>query len=240
MTQSQQIKKVFKLVTVWLIMKRGQYKIYLFRHGQTTYNRDGRFTGQSEAKLTAMGRKHANTIAKELKNKEFQVAIHTHLSRSKNTLKPVLKFHPECKLILQDDRMIERSYGELEGTTHEQFIDRIGEQSYDLRIQGDAIENLKPKLRDKVEEFLGEKEYKAIHRGYKVAAPGGESFKDVEKRVKSFIKDLKKFVRKNKVNVAISAHGNSIRLFRKIMERAPKKSVVKWFIPYDKVFEYNI
>lgn len=220
-------------------MKRG-CKIYLFRHGQTTFNRDGRFTGQKEARLTVEGRKHAEKIARKLKDKKFGVAIRTRLSRSKATLKPVLEFHPECKIILEDDRMIERSYGELEGTTHEQFVDGIGKQSYDLRVQGDAIENLAPKLRDKVEELLGKEEYEAIHRGYKVAAPGGESFADVEKRVRSFIRDLKKFMRKNKVNVAISAHGNSIRLFRKIMERAPKKSVVKWFIPYDKVFEYSI
>ena len=217
-----------------------RFKIYLFRHGITTFNRDGRFTGQMEARLTAEGRKHARVIAKKLKGKKFGVAIHTRLSRSKDTLRPVLKGHPECKVVLEDDRMIERSYGDLEGTTHEQFIDKIGEQSYDLRVHGDAIENLEPKLRDKVEEFLGEVEYKAIHRGYKVAAPGGESFADVEKRVKKFIKWLKKYIRKNKVNVAISAHGNSIRLFRKIMERAPRKEVVSWFIPYDKVYVYDV
>jgi len=216
------------------------FKIYLFRHGKTTFNRDGRFTGWMDSKLTAEGKRHAGIIAKKLKGKKFEVAIHTRLSRSKDTLKPVLKFHPECKLILEDDRMIERSYGELQGTTHEEFIDKIGKRSYNLRVHGDAIENLEPKLRDKVERFLGNEEYRAIHRGYKVAAPGGESFRDVEKRVRIFIKDLKKFMRKNKVNVAISAHGNSIRLFRKIMERAPKKDVVNWFIPYDKVFEYSV
>jgi len=215
-------------------------KIYLFRHGQTTYNRDGRFTGQSEARLTKKGREHAKTIAKKLKNKSFQMAIHTRLSRSKDTLKPVLKDHPECVLIIQDDRMIERSYGELQGMTHEQFVDRIGRQEYDLRVHGDAIENLESKLRKKVEKFLGTEQYEAIHRGYNVAAPKGESFKDVEKRVKSFIKDLRKFMKKNKVNVAISAHGNSIRLFRKIMEKASVEETVKWFIPYDKVFEYTL
>jgi broad specificity phosphatase PhoE len=68
-------------------------KIYLFRHGQTTYNRDKRFTGFQDAKLTAKGRAHARTIAKKLKNKKFQVAIHTRLSRSKDTLAPVLKMH---------------------------------------------------------------------------------------------------------------------------------------------------
>jgi len=221
-------------------MKRVKNKIYLFRHGQTVYNRDHRFTGQSESRLTAKGRRHALKIAKELKNKRFQVAIHTHLSRSKDTLKPVLKGRPECKLILEDDRMIERSYGELQGTTHDQFIDKIGEQSYDLRVHGDAIENLSPEKREKAEKFLGVEEYKAIHRGFTVAAPGGESFRDVEKRVKSFIKNLKKFMKKNKVNVAISAHGNSIRLFRKIMERASVAETVSWFIPYDKVFVYGV
>jgi len=221
-------------------MKKRKYKIYLFRHGQTTYNRDGRFTGHRDSKLTKKGKTHAKTVAKKLKNKKFQVAIHTSLSRSKDTLKPVLEGHPECIMIIQDDRMIERGYGDLQGMTHEQFIDRIGKQEYDLRVEGDAIENLPPKLRDKVEEFLGTEEYKAIHRGYKVAAPNGESFKDVEKRVKKFIKTLKKFMRKNKVNVAISAHGNSIRLFRKIMEKAKVEQTVKWFIPYDKVYEYTI
>lgn len=219
-------------------MKR--YEIYLFRHGKTTFNRDGRFTGHLDSKLTAEGKRHAKKIAQKLKDKKFEVAIHTRLSRSKDTLKPVLEFHPECKMVLEDDRMIERSYGELQGMTHDQFIDKIGKRSYDLRVHGDSIVSLEPKRRKKIEKFLGTEEYKAIHRGYNVAAPGGESFADVEKRVKSFIKDLKKFMKKNKVNVAISAHGNSIRLFRKIMERAPRKKVVNWFIPYDKVYTYEI
>ena len=50
----------------------------------------------------------------------------------------------------------------------------------------------------------------------------------------------KNYMKKNNVSVAISAHGNSIRLFRKIVEKASVKDTVKWFIPYDKVFEYDI
>ena len=221
-------------------MPRQKYKVYLFRHGKTNYNEKGMFTGWKDSKLTKNGIKDARIVAKKLKNKKIQVAFYTHLSRSKDTLKEVIKYHPECTVKIEDDRMIERSYGDLEGTTHEKFIDKIGEKLFKLEFEGDAIENLSPKLREKVEDFLGEEEYKAIHRGYKVAAPNGESFADVEKRVGKFIKYLKKYVRKNKVNVMISAHGNSIRLFRKIMERAPKSDVVKWFIPYDKVYEYEI
>ncbi len=215
-------------------------KIYLFRHGQSTFNRDGKFTGWMDARLTRKGKEQAKTIAKKLKNKKFQVAFRTSLSRSKETLKPVLKFHPECKKILVDDRMIERSYGIFEGTTHKDFIKKIGRKEYSLEIHGDAIENLNPKLRKKVEKFFGEKEYEAIHRGYNVKVPRGESFADVEKRVGSFIKWLKNYMIKNKINVAISAHGNSIRLFRKIMENATRDEATKWTIPYDKIFEYTL
>ncbi|HKL24331.1 MAG TPA: histidine phosphatase family protein [Candidatus Nanoarchaeia archaeon] len=215
-------------------------KIYLFRHGKTYYNEKGIFTGWKDSKLTKQGIKNAKEVAKKLKDKKIDVAIQTSLSRSKDTLKEVLKYHPECKKILEDDRMIERSYGDLEGSSHDSFIKEIGKRSYNLRVHGDAIENLSQEKRKKVEEFLGKKEYKAIHRGYNVSAPNGESFADVEKRVKKFISWLKKYMKKNKVNVAISAHGNSIRLFRKIMEKASKKEAIKWDIPYDKYFEYDV
>ncbi len=216
------------------------YKIYLFRHGKTFFNIKGIFTGWKDVNLAPEGIKNAEKIAGILKNKKIQIAFQTRLSRSKDTLKYVLKFHPECKKIITDDRMIERSYGILEGTSHEKFIKKIGKKIVDLKIEGDALENLIPKDRKKAEKFLGQEEYRTIHRGYNVAVPKGESFADVEKRVKKFIIDLKKFIKKNKVNVAISAHGNSIRLFRKIMENSTRDKATEWFIPYDKVFVYRI
>jgi 2,3-bisphosphoglycerate-dependent phosphoglycerate mutase len=221
-------------------MKKRVCKIYLFRHGQTYYNKNGWFTGWKESKLTPLGIKQAKIIAEKLKDKKFQVAIQTKLSRSKDTLKPVLKYHPECKKIITDNRMIERNYGALNGTSHESFIKKIGNQEYDLLRHGDAIENLSPELRKKVEKLLGAEEYEAIHRGWDSPPPHGESFAMVEKRVKPFVKWLMGYVKKNKVNVAISAHGNSIRLFRKIVEKASIPETVKWFIPYDNYFEYSV
>ena len=192
-------------------MKGRGLKIYIFRHGQTYYNEKGIFTGWRDVKLSPRGLRAARKIALKLRKKKFQVAFYTRLSRSKDSLKEVLKFHPECKKLVRDDRMIERDYGRLNGKKHEDFI----------KEKGGA-------------------EYKLIHRGYNIRPPGGESFSDVEKRVKSFIKYLKKFMKKEKVNVAISSHGNSIRLFRKIMEHASKEEAIKWFIPYDKYYEYTI
>jgi broad specificity phosphatase PhoE len=193
--------------------KRGKkkYYIYVFRHGQTYFNKNKMFTGFKDSKLTPLGIKQAKVIAKKMKNKKFQVAFQTTLSRSKDTLKPVLKYHPECKKIITDNRMIERSYGKLSGHHHKTIIEKYGQEQFDK-----------------------------WHRGFHNRPPGGESFADVEKRVKSFIKYLIKFIKKNKVNVAISAHGNSIRLFRKIIEKRTIKETISWFIPYDKVFTYTI
>ena len=185
--------------------------IYIFRHGETTYNRDKRFTGFHNPPLTKRGIKQANAIARKLKNKQFGIAFHTRLKRSKQTLKIVLKYHPECKKLKEDNRIIERNYGQLNGTTHKDYIEKYGKEAFNK-----------------------------IHRNFYARPPKGESFADVEKRVSKFIKDLIKLMKKEKVNVAISAHGNSIRLFRKIMENASIKDTCEWIIPYDKFFDYKI
>lgn len=214
--------------------------IYLFRHGQTTFNRDQKFTGFANPALTKLGIKQAQKVARKLKGKKFEVAFHTRLKRSKDTLKEVLKYHPECKVLLEDDRMIERNYGDLNGSTHNSFIKKLGEKLYELEVQGDLIHALDPAGVKEVKRFLGVQEYNLIHRGYHVPPPNGESFAMVEKRVGGFIKFLVKFMKKNKCSVAISAHGNSIRLFRKIMEKADPLEATAWVIPYDKVFVYKV
>ncbi len=192
-------------------MKKGVYYVYLFRHGETYYNEDHIFTGWKDSKLTLEGVKQAKIIAKKLKNKKIQVAFKTKLSRSKQTLKEVLKFHPECKKIIEDNRMIERNYGKLEGHHHKKIIN-----------------------------LYGKEQFKKWHRDFYTRPPKGESFADVEKRVKSFIIYLKKFIKKEKVNVAISSHGNSIRLFKKIMENLSIKKTERLNIPFDKYYEYKI
>lgn len=222
------------------VNEKEAYNIYLFRHGQTYYNKQGIFTGWKDSNLTPLGIRQAKKIANKLKNKKIQVAFQTRLGRSQDTLRIILKPHKECKKVLTDNRMIERNYGKLNGFSHNTFIENIGKKVYNLQVEGDAIENLDPKLKKQVQRLLGEQEYKAIHRGYNTPPPGGESFAMVEKRVKEFIIYLKNYIKKNKVNVAISAHGNSIRMFRKIMENLSIEETESLTVPYDKIFTYKV
>jgi 2,3-bisphosphoglycerate-dependent phosphoglycerate mutase len=186
-------------------------KIYLFRHGQSEFNLKKVFTGWIDSKLTTLGIEQAKEIGEKLKDKKIDIAYVSRLSRAKDTLTEVLKFHPECKDIIVDDRMIERSYGSLAGMSHEETIAKYGQEQFDK-----------------------------WHRGWLDRPPEGECFADVEIRVKEFIDDLKKKYGGKDLGIAISAHGNSIRLFRKIMEEASIEETCSWTIPYDQYFEYEI
>ena len=186
-------------------------KIYLFRHGQSEFNLKKIFTGWMDAKLTELGVQQAKNLGEMLKDKKIEVAYVSRLSRAKDTLAEVLKFHPECKEIIVDDRMIERSYGDLAGKSHEETIAQYGQEQFDK-----------------------------WHRGWNDRPPEGECFADVEVRVQAFIDDLKSKYAGQDMGIVISAHGNSIRLFRKIMEGATLEEASSWTIPYDQYFEYEI
>lgn len=185
--------------------------IYLFRHGQSEFNLNKTFTGWLDAKLTPLGIEQAKALGKMLKDKTIDLAYTTRLSRATDTLTEILKHHPECNRRIVDDRMIERSYGDLSGHTHAETIEKYGQELFDK-----------------------------WHRGWTDKADNGESFVDVEIRVQSFIDDLKARYSGQNLGIAISAHGNSIRLFRKIMENASEANCVSWTIPYDQYFEYSI
>jgi 2,3-bisphosphoglycerate-dependent phosphoglycerate mutase len=190
---------------------RAAPRIYLFRHAQTYYNRDKRFTGWKDSALTPFGVRQAKIVARKLAGKKIDVAFVTSLSRSRDTMREVLKNHPECRARFTDDRMIERSYGKLQGRSHKWF-----ERTHSA------------------EELL------KIRRGYDHPPPGGESIRMVERRVKAFLKDLLAYMKKNKVNVAISAHGNSMRPFRRHFEKLSVKQMMKLENPWDDYFEYSV
>lgn len=187
------------------------FHIYLFRHGQTNYNKRKRFTGRVNSKLNIKGIEQSNFLAEQLKTKKFQVAFRSSLSRSSQSLRIVLKYHPECKRVIVDDRIIERSYGDLERKHHKTIIKKYGERQFDI-----------------------------WHRSYDVAPPGGESIKSVEERVLSFITDLLLLIKNEKVNVAISAHNNSMRPLRRYFENLTIKQMMLLENPYEKYFEYVI
>jgi len=185
--------------------------IYIFRHGETYFNEEERFTGWMDSKLAPKGIEDAKKLAEKLKKKKFQIAFKTRLSRSGATLNEILRYHLECRKVITDDRMIERSYGILEGKFHKTVIAKYGKKQFDI-----------------------------WHRSYAVPPPRGESLKMVEKRVLSFIKDLMNLMKTERANVAISAHGNSMRPFRRYFEHLTVREMIELENPNDNYFDYAV
>lgn len=213
--------------------------IYLFRHGRTFFNQQHRFTGWKNSRLSPAGFKDAKAIASQLKSKKIDLAFTSDLIRAQQTLREVLKYHRFTK-ILVDKRLRERSYGSLQGRSHQAFIKREGKEDYKTLLHWHKIDHLNGKERGDFIRRVGEAELKVVRRSYHVRPPRGESVQDVEKRVNSFLKDLFKILRKQPVNIAISAHGNSIRPLRRYFEQLSIAEMMQIEQPFDRALSYRV
>jgi len=55
--------------------KMKNLKIYLFRHGQSYYNKNKIFTGGKDSRLTLLGKKTSRNNCKKIKDKQIDVAF---------------------------------------------------------------------------------------------------------------------------------------------------------------------
>jgi len=92
-------------------------KIYLIRHGETEWSRDGRHTGITDVALTEHGRKTARLLQPILAQEEFVLVMTSPLQRARETCD--LAGLGKAAAIEPD--VIEWNYGEYEGLTTKQI-----------------------------------------------------------------------------------------------------------------------
>ncbi len=109
-----------------------------------------------------------------------------------------------------DDRFIERDYGNLSTQSKDQFA----QDHPDL--------------------------YPIYHRSYDIAPPGGESMVTVEKRVLPALHEVITRIKKEKINILIVAHGNSIRPIRRYFEKLTTEEMMKLEHLRHQIFTYPI
>lgn len=86
---------------------------YFLRHGQTDWNLEGRFQGQSDIPLNATGLKQAQNAAQLLKQYPIDRIISSPLDRAIKTADIVAK-HTLLPVQIED-QLIERTFGSFEG-----------------------------------------------------------------------------------------------------------------------------
>jgi broad specificity phosphatase PhoE len=95
--------------------------LLLVRHGETDWNRDGRWQGHSDTRLNKLGREQARRVADELEG--VDVMYTSDLARARETAEIIAGRLDLDERI--DDRLRERSFGAWEGLTAPEIEERF-------------------------------------------------------------------------------------------------------------------
>lgn len=87
--------------------------ILLVRHGETPWNREGRYQGRTDIPLSETGQAQVRALAERLRSIPIQVAYASPLARAKHTAEAILAGR-SAALVL-DPGLVEISHGEWEG-----------------------------------------------------------------------------------------------------------------------------
>lgn len=91
----------------------------LIRHGQTDWNLEGRYQGQSDVGLNEAGRAQARSLARQLQGQSFAAIYSSDLKRAKETAEIIAALHHLPVTV--EPRLREINQGEWEG----QLVDAI-------------------------------------------------------------------------------------------------------------------
>ncbi|MFX0004075.1 MAG: 2,3-diphosphoglycerate-dependent phosphoglycerate mutase [Promethearchaeota archaeon] len=206
------------------------YKVVLLRHGESTWNKENRFTGWTDVDLSEKGIREAKEAAKLLKDGgyTFDLAYTSVLKRGIRTLWIVLD---EMDLmwipVYRSWRLNERHYGALQGYSKSEMAKEVGEDQ--VLIWRRSYDIPPPALKTTDPRYPGnELKYADLNTD---EIPLTECLKDTVARVLPYWHDVISPTIKSGKNVLISAHGNSLRALVKYLDNMPDQEVVKLNIP---------
>lgn len=100
--------------------------VYIARHGETDWNRRGRFQGQTDIPLNDTGRAQARALAERLAPMGIGGVVASDLARARQTAEIIAETLSIPLVHLEPD-VRERGYGVFEGLTREECIARYPE-----------------------------------------------------------------------------------------------------------------
>ncbi len=97
-------------------------RLIVVRHGETLYNVQSRYTGQSDIPLSALGEQQAAALGKRLAAEPLAAIAASDLQRARVTAQAIARYH---KLPVQEDvDLREISFGTWEGATYNEIVAR--------------------------------------------------------------------------------------------------------------------
>jgi len=143
-------------------------RVVLIRHGQTEWNKSGRYQGQSNVPLSERGKLQAKILAERFPLPSVDVIYTSDLCRARETAEEVgrhfnVPVHP-------DSHFRELSFGDWEGLTYDQIvaewpdaIETFFKRPDELQIpHGETFQQVQSRALGRLEELLKEHEGKTI------------------------------------------------------------------------------
>src|SRR3989337_2728452 len=89
-------------------------RLILVRHGESEWNRIGRYQGQADAPLSDLGLRQADALANRLRHEQIDAIYTSPLQRARKTAEAIARFHPEIPFT-EDPGLHEIHHGEWQG-----------------------------------------------------------------------------------------------------------------------------
>ncbi len=215
------------------------FKVVLLRHGESTWNKENRFTGWTDVDLSEKGAGEAKNAGEVLKKEGFvfDLAYTSVLKRAIRTLWLTLD---EMDLmwipVYNSWRLNERHYGALQGLNKSETAAKYGEEqvliwrrSYDIPPM--ALDKNDPR-------------YPGHDARYKDLAskdlPLTECLKDTVARFLPYWHEVIAPAVKSDKRVIIVAHGNSLRALVKYLDNISDEKIVNLNIPTGMPLVYEL
>jgi 2,3-bisphosphoglycerate-dependent phosphoglycerate mutase len=204
-------------------------RLVLLRHGQSLWNREGRFTGWRDVDLSSKGAEEARDAGKILKSRgyTFDEAYTSVLKRAIRTLWLVLD---EMDLMWIPTyacwQLNERCYGSLEGRSKQEIEKIYGVKQVHRWRRG--FRDMPPALEEEDSRYLLDPKYRRLRRDQ---IPKTESLEDTLIRLlPCWNNGIAPQLRKGK-SIFIVAHGNTLRAVVKQLDGLSEEEIENVEIP---------
>ncbi|HXA52646.1 MAG TPA: 2,3-diphosphoglycerate-dependent phosphoglycerate mutase [Candidatus Acidoferrum sp.] len=214
-------------------------KLVVVRHGESTWNKENRFTGWTDVDLSEKGRQEAREGGEVLKKEGyvFDVAYTSVLKRAIRTLWTVLDELDQMWIpVHRSWRLNERHYGALQGLNKAETAAKFGEDQ--VKIWRRSYDIPPPPLTADDERFPGrDPRYRSLSKD---ELPLTECLKDTVARFLPLWHETIAPSIMRGDRVLIAAHGNSLRALVKYLDNVSEQDIVELNIPTGMPLVYEL
>jgi 2,3-bisphosphoglycerate-dependent phosphoglycerate mutase len=206
------------------------YKVVLLRHGESTWNKENKFTGWTDVDLSEKGTKEAHEAGKLLKKEGYTFDL-AYTSVLKRAIRTLWIAQDEMDLmwipVIRNWRLNERHYGALQGLNKAETAQKYGDEQ--VKIWRRSYSTQPPALEKTDERYPGsDPRYADLTED---ELPLTECLQDTVARFVPFWENTIEPSIKEGKKVIVAAHGNSLRALVKYLDNIPEDEIVGLNIP---------